>query len=125
MNNVDLCDGKDRALPDLQIIGCTALIKSAGSSAQVRASAYNNRGNALVIISRYDLAIRDYNESIKLNPSFAKAFNNRGVAFKKRSDYDSAIMDFDEAVKIDPNYADAFVNRGEVYLAKGDYARRP
>src|SRR5580704_2207611 len=81
LNNVDLCDGKGGTLPDLQIIGCTALIKSGSNSSQIKASAYNNRGDALVAINRSDLAMRDYNDSIKLNPNFAKAFNNRGVAF--------------------------------------------
>ena len=53
LNNVNLCDGKGGTLPDLQIIGCTALIKSGSNTSQVKASAYNNRGNALVAINRF------------------------------------------------------------------------
>lgn len=114
LSNVDLCDGKDRSSSNAQIIGCTALIKSGVNNAQVLASAYNNRGNAFTGKERYDLAIRDYSESIKLNPTFAKPFNNRGVAYKKGGELDRAINDFDAAINIDPNYANAFANRGEI-----------
>ena len=123
LSNVDLCDGKDRSSSQPQIIGCTALIKSDTNSAQVRASAHNNRGNAFSAIGQYELAIQDYGESINLNSNFAKPYNNRGVAFKKKGDYDRAIKDFDAAIKIDPNYINAFVNRGEVYQLKGDYSQ--
>src|SRR5271154_4675061 len=107
LSNVDLCDGKDRTLPSLQILGCSSLIKSRLNDPKVLASAYNNRGNALTSEGRYDLAIRDYDASIKLDPQFAKPFNNRGVAYQKRGDYDRAIDDFDAAINIEPAYANA------------------
>ena len=84
LSNVDLCDGKDRTSPSLQILGCSSLIKSRVSDPKVLASAYNNRGNAFTSEGRYDLAIRDYDASIKLDPHFAKPLNNRGVAHRKK-----------------------------------------
>ena len=49
---------------------------------------------------RYDRAIRDYDQSIKIDPKNAKAFNNRGVAYQKKGEHDRAIEDFDEAIKL-------------------------
>lgn len=121
LSNVDLCNGRNRTSAEPQIIGCTALIKSDISNPHVLAIAYNNRGNAYNAEGKYELAIQDYDESIKLNPDYAKPFNNRGVAYRKKGDYDRAVADFDAAIKIDPNYADAFANRAEVYQKKGDY----
>src|ERR1700733_3122120 len=118
-SNVDLCDGKDRTPPSLQILGCSSLIKSSANDPKVLASAYNNRGNAFTSEGRYDLAIRDYDQSIKLDPHFAKPFNNRGVAHQKRDEYDLAIEDFDAAIKIEPAYVNAFANRAETYQKKG------
>jgi formylglycine-generating enzyme required for sulfatase activity/Tfp pilus assembly protein PilF len=120
-NDVDLCNGKDRTSAEPQIAGCTALIKSNTKNSQVLAIAYNNRGNAYTSKGEYELAIQDYDESIKLNPNYAKPLNNRGVAYQKRGDYDLALKDFDAAIDIDPNYADAFANRAEIYQKKSDY----
>ena len=33
---------------------------------------------------KFDQAIRNYDEAIKLNPKYAEAFNNRGVALAAR-----------------------------------------
>src|SRR3984885_2122000 len=120
-NDVDLCNGKDRTSAEPQIAGCTALIKSNQQNPQILAIAYNNRGNAYTDKGEYELAIQDYDESIKLNPNYAKPFNNRGVAYQKKGDYDRAIKDFDAAINIDPKYGDAFANRAEIYQKKGDY----
>jgi len=123
LSNVDLCNGRDRTSAEPQIAGCTALIKSDDKNSQVLAIAYNNRGNAYTGKGEYDLAIQDYDESIKFNPNFAKPFNNRGVAYRKKGDYDRAIQDFDAAINIDPKYGDAFANRAAIYQKKGDYPR--
>lgn len=122
LSNVDLCNGNDRTSADPQIVGCTALIKAHAENPKVLVIAYNNRGNAYTDKGQYDLAIQDYDESIKLNPNYAKAFNNRGVAYQKKGEYDRAIEDFDTAIKIDPDYATAFANRAETYRKKGDYS---
>ena len=120
-NDVDLCNGRDRTSAEPQIAGCTALIKSNEKDPQVLAIAYNNRGNAYTSKGEYELAIQDYNESIKLNPNYAKPLNNRGVAYQKNGQHDLALKDFDSAIDIDPNYADAFANRAEFYQKSGDY----
>jgi len=120
-SDVDACNGgRESKSVEPKIIGCTALINS-GLDPQVKAIAYNNRGNAYTTKGEYELAIQDYDESIKLNPNYVKPFNNRGVAYQKKNEYDRAIRDFDAAIKIDPNYADAFANRAETYQKKGDY----
>ena len=123
LKNVDLCNGVDRTSAEPQIIGCTALIESGLENSQTLVIAYNNRGNAYTSKGEYELAIQDYDESIKLNPNYAKAFNNRGVAYQKKGEYDRAIKDFDAAININPDYASAFANRAETYEKKGDYGR--
>lgn len=121
MSNVDLCNGKNVAAAS-RIIGCTAIIKSSDNNPAVLAIAHNNRGNAFSANGEYELAILDYDESIKQNSTYAKPFNNRGVAYQKKGQYDRAMEDFKAAINIDPNYADAFANRGETYQLQGDYA---
>jgi tetratricopeptide (TPR) repeat protein len=123
LSDVDLCNGRDRSSPELQISGCTELMKSDINNSRVMAIAYNNRGNAYTTKGEYDLAIRDYDQSIKLNPNYAKPLNNRGVTYQKKGEYDRAVEDFNAAIKIDPNYADAFYNRATTYQKQSDYRR--
>ena len=122
LSNADLCNGGDRRSSESQIIGCTALIKSGVNTSKVLAIAYNNRGNAFSIMGQSEQAIKDYDESIRVDPNYANPFNNRGVARQKKGEYDRAIEDFNAAIGIDPNYANAFANRGETYQKKGDFA---
>jgi tetratricopeptide (TPR) repeat protein len=121
--NIELCNGADRTSPDIQIGGCTALIDSGKETPQALVIAYNNRGNAYMTKGEYDRAVQDYDQSIKLNPNYARAFNNRGVAYQKKGEYDRAINDFDQSIKLNPQYANAFANRAQTYLNKGEYER--
>src|SRR5262249_46460690 len=121
--NVELCNGVDRTSLDIQIGGCTALIDSGKETPQTLVIAYNNRGNAYTAKGEYDRAIQDYDQSIKLDPNYARAFNNRGVAYQTKGEYDRAIDDFDESIKLNPQYASAFANRAQTYLNKGEYER--
>jgi tetratricopeptide (TPR) repeat protein len=84
LKNVDLSNGVDRTTADPQINGCTALIESGKETPQTLAIVYNNRGNAYSSKGKYDLAPKDYDKSIELNPNYARAFNNRGVVYQKR-----------------------------------------
>jgi tetratricopeptide (TPR) repeat protein len=51
---------------------------------------------------KYDLAIADYSEIIRLDPKCAEALGNRGEIYLAKGDHDHAISDFDEALKIKP-----------------------
>ena len=60
----------------------------------------------------YDLAIKDFNRAIELNPNNFFAYNNRGNAYDKIEDFDRAIEDFNAAIKLKSDYAKAYNNRG-------------
>jgi len=81
--NIELCNG-NRKSPDIQIEGCTAVIESGKETPKILIIAYNNRGNAYTAKGEYERAVQDYDQSIKLNPNYARAFNNRGVAYQKK-----------------------------------------
>lgn len=123
LKNLDLCNDVDGTSVEAQITACTTFIESGIDTPQTLVSVYNNRGNAYISKGKYDLAIKDYDESIKLNPNYFKAYNNRGAAYKKKGEYDRAIADFDAAISINPEYANSFANRAETYAKKGDYGR--
>ena len=51
----------------------------------------------------YDLAIKAFNEAIKLNPDYGEAFANRAQVYLKKSEHDRAARDYSEAIRIHPN----------------------
>ena len=123
LKDAELCNSDNRAQLDKTIAACTALITSQAMTSHGSAIAYNNRANALAGTGQYAAAIKDYDESIKLDPKYAVALNNRGVAYHNMGEYDLAIGDFDAAINLSTDYASAFVNRALAYEKKGDYAR--
>ena len=125
LKNIELCNGVDRTSPDIQIDACTSLINSGKQTPQTLVIAYNNRGNAYVAKGEYDRAIQDYDQSIKLSPTYSKAFNNRGVAYQKKGEYDRAIKDFDESIKLNPDYGNAFANRAATSKSRASTSERP
>src|SRR5205823_6145056 len=72
------------------------------------AHARYQRGTAYVTKKEYDLALADFNESIRINPKEARAFVARGGIYLFRGEYKRAIADFDEGIRLDPNYAFAY-----------------
>ena len=68
----------------------------------------------------FDLAIRYFDEAIRLDPKYAKAYNNRGYTYTLKGEFDKAIADLTEAIQLNPNLAQAYCNRGLAYRAKGD-----
>lgn len=117
------CNGTDGKPADLRIAACTALIETQVENPQALAIAYNNRGSARSTKGDYELAIQDYDSSIKLNPSLSNAFNNRGLAHKKKGASDRAIADFTAAIALAPDDAGPLANRGQVYETARDYER--
>ncbi len=97
--------------PDLQISGCSAVIRSGEYSGKNLATAYNNRGNAYGNLGEYRRAIEDYDQALRIDPGNTLAYNNRGNAYDNLGEYRRAIEDLDQALRLDPGFAFAYNNR--------------
>ncbi len=84
------------------------------------ASAYYNRGLAQSSLRKYQYAIADYNQAIKLKPDYADAYVNRSQAKYNLEDYQGVIADSNQAIKIKPNIANPYYNRGLAKSNLGD-----
>jgi len=105
---------------EVRIAACTMLIDGDDQPGPTRAKTYINRAWPLGIQGRYDLALRDYDKAIKLNPKYAVAYNDRGVTFLRMGRLDRAIADYDQALHLDPNTVFALYGRGIAKIRKGD-----
>ncbi len=82
---------------------------------------YARRGWAYRLLGKYDEAINDYNEAIRLNPSFAAGWNNRATIWQFKGEFDKAISDYTEAIRLEPKFAMALKNRGDLYAMQQKY----
>jgi len=64
---------------------------------------YNALGFAYFAQEQFDLAIRQYKEALKLNPSYVTALNNLGHAYEKKQLTSQALEAYDQALQLDPN----------------------
>ena len=81
------------------------------------------RGNSAPDKRDFALALRYYDEAIRLDPRSARAYYDRGLAYGHLYDFDEAIADFSAAINLDPKLTDAYICRGVVYGSKREYAK--
>ena len=86
--------------------------------------ALNNRGIAYRNQGKYDRAIADFDEAIKLKPDYAVAMYNRGTAYLRqarlRPRHRRAST---QVIKLDPGNVVALHDRGVAQYDKHDYER--
>lgn len=86
------------------------------------ADAHFNRATLLSRAGRPDEAMKDFTETVRLDPKRADAYRSRGAAFLARHFPDLAIADLTEAMRLDPNSHEAVCRRAQAWLASGKYA---
>ena len=84
--NLVWCKGEDKASPQQQINGCTALIQSGTSHGQELARYYFGRAVGYLQEHELDSAIKDLDAGLALDPENAVAFYNRAVGYEAKGD---------------------------------------
>jgi uncharacterized protein involved in outer membrane biogenesis/tetratricopeptide (TPR) repeat protein len=85
-------------------------------------AAFDRRGRMLAVHGNYRLAIKDFDEVIRLRPD-AEAFNNRCWARAIVGDLALALNDCNMALQLRPGYADAFDSRAMINLKSGQLGK--
>ena len=79
------------------------------------------RGRAYHAKKEYELAIKEYTEAIKLDPTYAWAFKDRGDAYLEKKEYAMVIKNYTEASRLDPDVALSLLENSIYYANKEDY----
>ena len=64
---------------------------------------------------RWEEAIAEYDEAIRLDPQNADAYSNRGFTYFKLDQFEQAIQDYGEAIRLDPRNPMIYANRAVMY----------
>jgi tetratricopeptide (TPR) repeat protein len=65
-----------------------------------------------------DVAVREYQDALRLAPNYAEAHDNLGIVFQTQGLVDDALRHYREAVRINPEYAGAFYRLGALLATK-------
>jgi len=84
------------------------------------AIAYQQRAYSYANDQRFQDALNDLNEAIKINPRDAHAYEQRAAIEIKINDYDKALADYGEAIKANPDEIKYHLYRGYIYELRGD-----
>ncbi len=87
---------------------------------QNMAIAYQQRAFSYANDQRFQDALNDLNEAIKINPRDARAYEQRAAIEMKINDYDKAVADYGEAIKANPGEIKYHLYRGYIYELRGD-----
>jgi tetratricopeptide (TPR) repeat protein len=107
---------------------CTAHITSQIIDVEAISSQTNNSsfvhemiegGNLSLNKSKYEDAVKSFDQALKIDPRSVEALNGKGLALNNLGRYEDSITWFDNALKIEPTFINALNNKG-VALANLD-----
>ena len=84
------------------------------------AVAYQQRGYVSQKEQRFNEAIADFGEAIKVNPRDTRIYEQRAAVEMKINALDQALADYSETIKLNPNEVRFYLYRGYIYELKGD-----
>jgi tetratricopeptide (TPR) repeat protein len=84
------------------------------------AIAYQQRGFAFVNGQKYQDAIADFDEALKIKPNDPRIYEQRAAVEMKLQKYDKALADYSEAIKLKPNEVRYYLYRSYINEVQGD-----
>jgi len=81
----------------------------------------NKIGIAYHQLMQLDLAKKNYERAIKLNPKYSEAINNLGTVYYSTKNYRRAISSYKRALRYTSPTASIYANMGAAYFGRKDY----
>jgi Tfp pilus assembly protein PilF len=89
--------------------------------APASADIYNKIGIAFEQLLRFDLAKRNYEEALKMNPRHAEALNNLGTVYYGERSYRKATAYYKRSLEVSGPKASVYTNLGAAYFARHNF----
>ena len=112
-NDLSACaNAQQQKKYDEGIETCTRALAARGINPSDQAFALQRRARLFAALRKFDEAIADFSEVIRLKPSFAENYWERASAHSQKGEHERALSDLDEAVRLDPANIRIRVQRG-------------
>lgn len=95
------------------------LIRQAIAAMPEASAPWNNLGNVLLQMGRFDAAAQAYHRSAQLDATDAGVHNNLGTLHRRRGELELAEAACRQAIAIDPGFGDAWYNLSQVLIRRG------
>jgi tetratricopeptide (TPR) repeat protein len=79
-----------------------------------------NLGRLAILDERYEDAVAQLKESLRIRKDASDTYYHMALAFKGLEEYEAAVEQLELALAFDPNYAAAFYQLGTIHLLEGD-----
>jgi type IV pilus assembly protein PilF len=113
------------------ILALTVLVLAACASQQqqeryaentkARARAHTDLGAVYYQNKQYEIALEEFNEAIRIDPTFALAYNGLGLVHSSLGQADIADQHFKKAIQLEPNNSESHNNYGSFLCSRGFY----
>jgi SpoVK/Ycf46/Vps4 family AAA+-type ATPase len=87
----------------------------------IEAKEHWRKGNALFEESKFDEAINEYNEAMKIDPKYADAYFNRALTERLTQNFSAAKKDLEYVMELQPKSADAPLLIGDIAESNNDF----
>lgn len=88
------------------------------SSLPAQAREYRAEGVKFQDLGDLDSALKMYQKSVRLDPSYQVVYNDLGIVYEAKGDIDRAEENYLQALRIDPFFLDAYTNLAFLYENK-------
>jgi tetratricopeptide (TPR) repeat protein len=87
----------------------------------VEAKEHWRKGNALFEESKFNDAIKEYNEAMRIDVKYADAYFNRALTERLMQDFTAAKKDLETVIELQPKSADAPLLIGDISESNNDF----
>ncbi len=81
----------------------------------VQLAALKGRARAYALLGKHELAARDWESVISVNPYLDENYRQRGTSLLAAGKHEEALADFTKSIAINPKSPDGYVGRATVY----------
>jgi tetratricopeptide repeat protein len=84
LTDKDKSDCEQMTNPALKVAACTRVLNSENPAKDLQAFGHHHRGVGLLLESKFDDAIVEFNEALRVDPAYVKSYNSRGNALESQ-----------------------------------------
>jgi predicted Zn-dependent protease len=112
-----------RQSPGERVLSCTLELLRGTQDNEVRARLYAQRASAYYLAGEWQIALRDFERALELDPDLPFALNGRcWILATQNLDLAQARRDCDRAIGLDPTFPETFDSRAIIDMREGDWA---